>query len=50
MTDGRQMDSDLMRAAQLRLTSNVVVLVLREITFANGVHGLPLRPPATRNR
>ncbi len=30
---GCQMDSDLMRAARIGLTSNVVVLVVREITL-----------------
>ncbi len=34
------MNSDLMRAA--RIQANVVVLVLREITFANDFDGLPL--------
>src|SRR6266536_2332434 len=42
MADGCQMDSDLMRAARIGLTSNVVVLVVREITFANDFDGLPL--------
>ena len=42
MSDGCQMDSDLMRAADFRLTSNVVVLMVREITFANDFDALPL--------
>jgi hypothetical protein len=42
MANRRQMDSDLMRAPECRLTSNVVVLVVREITFANDFDGLPL--------
>ena len=38
-----RMDSDLMRSGlNLRLTSNVVVLAVREITFANDFDGLPL--------
>jgi len=42
MADGCQMDSDLMRRPEFRLTSNVVVLAVREITFANDFDGLPL--------
>jgi len=50
MADGCQMDSDLMRAARIRLTSNVVVLMVREITFARDLTVCHLGWRPTRNR